>query len=709
MLQRELIEEHLILQQYAATAIRMLQLSFPQLSHDELAVAVDYSMAKRMKDGDVYIDNNYRHKKINSTVLEIADYILEREPIITASGIMFKKHAETDNPLILLIEEFINNRIYYKKEMFKYPKSSEEFQKYNLLQLLEKLNANALYGVIGAPNSVFYNLYIAEGITTQGKSYTKAMMLAFEAFLANNVLFGSLNEIIHFIDNVISERPERKYKDSDVLDEDIDVADCFMKIMSSCGFNGYYPDEEDLQIVWDILCNVSQEDLNRLFYKNNLFYFMDNASMTNMMRNILQKLESPFMNPNEPPKEIEVELEVMWDLLSEYVYYHYQYIDRMGRLDTMVRKVCIIADTDSSIISLDGWFRYNAEKYASVPMKIKRTLYSPFNVQEFDEFGDAIGIPTALEKIEEEFDFDFLTNETYMSGYKLTKPWVIDPQEGFRYSIINVIAYCLSKMIVDYLKRYCMNSNSVNENKTHCYMIAKNEFLFKKLLIVAQKNYCDIQEIQEGNTIPKNKQFTIMGMPINKSTISDFTKTELQKILYEDILNDPELDQLKVLKKLCMFERKVIDSIRNGGREYFKPVTVKPISTYSDPDRIYGVKAIIAYNELKDDAQEAIDLTARNNIDVVKMKITTKDIPEIAEKYPDKLGAVEKLLSMKIFSKDGINYTALPINENLPEWLLDYVDYTEVINANMKIFPLAQIGITKLNKDSINYTNILSL
>lgn len=470
-------EAYPIIQQYAATAIRMLKLTFPQMTQNELAVAVDYSVRKRMQNGDMYVENNYKHTKINTTVLEMANYILSREPIITSAGVMFKKHAETINPLSALLDEFINQRIYYKKEMFKYPKGSEQFQKYNLLQLLEKLNSNAMYGVIGAPTSVFYNLFMAESVTTQGQSYTKAMMLAFESFLANNVLFGSLNEVIHYIDNVVQERPERKFKDSDILDEDITVAECFYKVMSTCGFYGYYPDQRDLTIVWDTMCNLNQEDINRLYYKNNLYSFMDNASMTNMMQNILVKLEAPFMDPNKPPKEIEVEIDAFWEVLEEYVYYHYQYIDRMGRLDTMVRKVCIIADTDSSIISLDAWFRYNAEKYHNVPMKIKRTLYEPFIKVEHDEFGDPINLVRPFAPIEEEFDFDFLTNETYVSGHKLAKPFIIDPQEGFRYSIINIIAYCLSKMIIDYLNRYCTNSNSINSSRPGpSLMRSKNEF-----------------------------------------------------------------------------------------------------------------------------------------------------------------------------------------------------------------------------------------
>lgn len=198
-----------------------------------------------------------------------------------------------------------------------------------------------------------------------------------------------------------------------------------------------------------------------------------------------------------------------------------------------------------------------------------------------------------------------------------------------------------------------------------------------------------------------------MGMPINKNTLSDYTKTHLQQILYEDILNDPNIDQLKVLKKLCMFEHKIIESIRSGKREYFKPVTVKAISNYDDPMRIAGIKASIVYNALRNPEQEALDLNARNNIDIAKIDISLKDMEKVQELAPpDKISAIEELLAMKQF-KDGIKAIAIPLNENLPKWLLEFVDYTEVINANMKIFPLDQIGISTINKDSINYSNIL--
>lgn len=699
-----------IVEEYSQVAVRMLQLSFPYLSQTELRTAVDYSVRKRMKNGNLYVENNYKHTKINSTVLEMANYILERRPIITSAGVMFEKHADSVNPLYKLIDIFINNRIKYKKEMFKYPKGSEQFEKYNLLQLLAKLDANALYGAIGAPSSVFYNIFIAESVTTQGQSCTKAAILAFESFLADNVQFGSLNEIVTFIDNVCNEKLTRKYKDSDILDGNIDMSEAFFKIMSNCGFGGYYPSEDDMLIVWNIMMQLGQEDINRLFYKNNLYYFMDNASMTKAMEVILCKLEMPFMDPNHPPKEIDVEINAFWDIMKEYVYYGYQYIDRMDRVETMIRKVAIIADTDSSIISLDAWYRYNLDKYYDIPMQIKNRLYKPLIKFKTDEFGDVINLIKPIEKIEPEYDYNWYTDEI-IEKEKLINPLYVIPQEGLRYSIINVIAYCLSKMILDYMERYTMNSNSYDpehRGPNSCKLVMKNEFLFKRVIIAGKKNYADIQELQEGNIVPKEKGLTVMGMPITKSTLPESTRERLKEILYEDILNCDEIDQLKLLKDITLFEKEIHKNIHDGDRKYFKPVTVKSIDNYSDPMRIIGIKATLVYNALKDDGQELIDLSARNSLDLVKIVIKASDLDRVKELAPDRYDKCIELLQYKQF-KDGIDIIALPLNEKLPDWIMEFIDFSEIVNSNLSTFPLDAVGIRKMSKSSINSTNILSL
>jgi hypothetical protein len=133
-----------IIQRYKEVAFNMLRHSFPNITPEEADNAINFSIIKRMKNGQAYIDNNYKDVKIETTLLEMAEYILKREPIITAHGVYFKKHGTEPNPLGKLVTGFMESRGVYKNQMFMYPKGSEEFERYNLLQLLSKVDANAL-------------------------------------------------------------------------------------------------------------------------------------------------------------------------------------------------------------------------------------------------------------------------------------------------------------------------------------------------------------------------------------------------------------------------------------------------------------------------------------------------------------------------------------------------------------------------------------
>lgn len=121
---------------YKAVARDMLKLQFPLLGMDEIDAAIDWSISNRLTDHNVQVNNNYKNQTVDMTLLEVARYILDREPIITSYGVMFKRHGEVPNPLYNLIDGFIKNRKALKKEMFRYPKGSSDYEKFNLLQLL---------------------------------------------------------------------------------------------------------------------------------------------------------------------------------------------------------------------------------------------------------------------------------------------------------------------------------------------------------------------------------------------------------------------------------------------------------------------------------------------------------------------------------------------------------------------------------------------
>ena len=707
---------------YKEVMLRMTKLLYPNLSEDILDKALEKSINKRYEQHECSVVNNYTKTQVpqdDSTkfyIRDLTNYIMSKEPICTSWGVMFKHHSEVPNPLADMIKKFMDLRNIHKSEMFKHPKGTEEFAAFNLLQLLDKVDANAVYGVLGQASSIFYNIYVAASITAEGRSLITSVILFFEMFLSNNVKFGSFDEIITYIYHVISEKNNRKYNDRIILDRNISREECFAKIIYTCGdiIEGrvkWLPSDKEMDIIWRILLSLPQEDINRLYYKNNLIAFVDNSSITRAIIYILESLKSPFMNPNEPPEEIKVELETLTDLMREYVYYRYPIFDKIDKRDSMIMNVCAISDTDSAIVCLDGWYRYILDKVKDMSFTISD--------REFDIDEDIENEPST------ELDYDFIRDEIKKKKKKI-KLMTIVPQEGLRYSIINIMAHICGVLVNEYMVEYTKNAHSFSPDRK-CLIISKNEYLMKRMLLtMGKKHYATKLEIQEGNTIPDtmDESLDIKGLEINKSTVNENVRKELKRILYEDIINCDTIDQVKVIKDLKILETQIYQSLQLGDKTYYKPASIKSMSGYDDPMRIQGVKASYIWNIVKDPDLEAIDLTVRNTIDIVKVIINERNVDKVKEKYPevyDKLIQVLRDPNIQNFGSsvdnargktvgDGeITALAIPIDVETPEWVMEFIDYTSIINDCLSSFPIESIGITKMNRSSINYTNIISL
>jgi hypothetical protein len=505
-----------------------------------------------------------------------------------------------------------------------------------------------------------------------------------------------MNELVTFIHNVITE--ERVYRDEDILDEPISYEECFFRLMSSTGW-GWVPSEEEMQIIWDMLTQMGQEDINRLFYKNNLFYFVDNAHVRNSILRFLQKLNQPYMDPNTIPEEAADELNYITDLMREYVYYRYQIIDRLDKMYYLIRSNSIIQDTDSAIVSLDAWYRYILNMCIGVQIPIKKKV------------ADVVKIIDGKDVYTEDYDdvitdYDFL-NDEIIEVRRNIDPLIVIPQDGLKYSIINLMSHVVSVLSNDYMYRYCMNSNT--DSNTTCMITAKNEFLFDRVLVMAnaKKHYATHMKLQEGNEVPEEKSLDIKGMEaFVKSSMAEATRERLKRVLYEDILTSEDIDQIKVLKDIAIIEKEIYNSIQNGDKAFFKPVKIKSQSGYENPMRIQGIKASYAYNALHEEGTEAIDLTIRNSLDIVKVDINQRNIDLIKESNPDVYAKALELFKVSGY-ETGIDAIAIPINEPVPDWIKPFIQYATIINDNVSQFPLESIGL-KRGPASNNATNIIS-
>ena len=124
---------------YKDEMLRLVSTYQPQMLHSDILDAINYSMNKRYKEKKCKVHNNYTGECIEGPLLEIANWINEKEPICTAYGVLFKKHSKRPNPLCDMIRSFMDGRDIDKAKMFaaleKY--DYENAAKYNLFQLLK--------------------------------------------------------------------------------------------------------------------------------------------------------------------------------------------------------------------------------------------------------------------------------------------------------------------------------------------------------------------------------------------------------------------------------------------------------------------------------------------------------------------------------------------------------------------------------------------
>lgn len=190
-----------------------------------------------------------------------------------------------------------------------------------------------------------------------------------------------------------------------------------------------------------------------------------------------------------------------------------------------------------------------------------------------------------------------------------------------------------------------------------------------------------------------------------KSSTNPTIQKKLKKILYDDILNSEYIDQIKVLRDIAAVEKEIFDSINRGEKIFFKPVKVKSLSSYENPMRIQGIVASYAYNALHEPGTEALDMSIRNSIDVIKVDINSKNIDRIRDTFPGVYQRAVELFKKKEFAS-GISAIGLPLNEPVPGWVLPFIEYAEIINNNISGFPIESIGLYR-GSDKNNSTNMI--
>ena len=440
------------IERYRQVMINILSKLYPQYTLSELYEVIDYAISQTYHESTADVYNNRSDIHYRYTTLKLTDYILTHKPIMSTQGVLFQRHNKSKNPFYNFIQYLLDKRDAAKAEMKKCEKGTEEYNKWNLMQLNYKVATNGAYGCIGQFTSFFYNLHVCTAVTGAGRGAISAAICMFEGLLANNMKFGSLTETLEFINNINNDMKKGcMFNDEDVLDRNISVEECLLKLVRNSGWKSWVPSDEAVQCIYKVLLNSDQRTINTVYYMNNLYEFCSNKRVMNLILDILIILKEPFLNPQKPPQEIREKLNMLRDLIYQYVYYRHLWFDKLDRVYTMIRDVVLITDTDSCIVSLDNWYRFILGYTVGVPMKIKYTQ------AEIKQAAEKIEIE--LRKTDKPIEYDFY-NDELVEAKRKEYPLIIIEEDNLRYSIVDIMSYVVSQLILDYMILFSENYNT---------------------------------------------------------------------------------------------------------------------------------------------------------------------------------------------------------------------------------------------------------
>ena len=190
------------------------------------------------------------------------------------------------------------------------------------------------YGIMGQSSSIFYNLYSALSVTGKGQSIISTAMTTFERFMGQTMKFRSIDECLMFVERILAE-PENEiaFEIRNVTKQEV-IDKLFNESLEQKKLN--------YQIITKFINNseISQHKLNKLYYKNNFYTFLENESILEVFNNIIS-LNIEFRDPNEIPEDIEGTMDDLWKAFEEFVLYDYITYNKIETLKYNPREVVL--------------------------------------------------------------------------------------------------------------------------------------------------------------------------------------------------------------------------------------------------------------------------------------------------------------------------------------------------------------------------------
>ena len=674
------MSEHHVITEWKTEMTKLLKMKYgDKFTKSEINDKLDKIIKKDLKNQNVTVFNNYTNTAVRTNILDLTDSIEANHLIITGGGCLFLPHGTKPNILIDFILEIMKRRKDAKKMRKNFEKGSDGWLKWDIAQLLNKLVINSLYGCMGYPGFLLYNVFTAEAITSEGRFIITTAINCIEAFLGNAFYFVDESELTHYIYNIHTEY--KKYGELDV---------------SKFGVNDYLPLVYDRLIekskftmtdkmkanLLDMLTGKPQGELALLYYKNNLLEFSKldfvKAKFKYIIENngLLSFCEMDLLK-NDEMRQV---TKSIWDLYEVFVLYNYPINDKIRKAMYLPKTRALYTDTDSVFVSVCHLVDY-----------IKNDVLHGNNPMASDN------------------DLTFTS--------------------------VNLMLIFINIAVDRYLKTLCYSTNIEPEYAEKLGM--KNEFYLKRILFVEKKKrYISLSILQEGQLLGKGRgKPEIKGFEFIKSNVKPYLRDFYTQLATDEILEADEISPSRIFKKMAQLKSDIEYGMSHGDSKFYKQAKVKTPDNYKNPFSTQGVTAVMLWNAIC--PTMAIELPADVNIvpikslrlpkppertkptEVVQLDpFKNKNIEELADKYPD----VYQRLYNEIYTNVNhqirymnLSSIALPKNSNItiPQYVFDLINYDDIVTNSIQLFlpVMESLGIRSVptTSNTNHMTNIIQL
>ena len=313
--------------------------------------------------------NNVKQLEYDVTVMKIVEMVQysPKKPIITGYNTIFHNHHHAENIPGNFLEYLKDSRDEAKGRMHHHQNDEIKtvYESLDREQKLFKLFANSYYGAFGQRSFHFFNVLLGPSVTAQGRQLISSAILGFEGFLTDNIYFHEFAEFSTFITNILSE----DFDDELVLDTpyDIDNDLVFARLKSKCRFD---LTEAEVTYTQMVIENASEGQKQKLYFKNNMFKFLECEEIMCVFRDELQTED--YHNPGKPPEDIKGTLQWLSDMLRYFVGYPYPYNHKTQHADEMIRKTVLVCDTDSNFLYVFPFLKWFCDISNYVPDELSK-------------------------------------------------------------------------------------------------------------------------------------------------------------------------------------------------------------------------------------------------------------------------------------------------------------------------------------------------